>query len=164
MLPPPPPFLPPRCASLTNHCLSKSLFRISSGRANLVSNCASCLLNASNVGILLIYTQSVLARIARRPHFRPLDLHKQKRDLLFYREGDFLTLYLTGKSSSNVESISTSTKPSPPSLSPTFSSSIRLRTSGLMAWHVAHQDAVQNVIRARLSAALRRVRVCRSLG
>ena len=52
ILPPPPPCLPPLLASFTNHSLKKSLFRISSGLVNRVSNCASCRLNASNVGIL----------------------------------------------------------------------------------------------------------------
>lgn len=54
-LPPPPPFLPPRLASFSNHSRRTSFFCISAGLNSLVSNCASCLLNASSVGRLVIY-------------------------------------------------------------------------------------------------------------
>jgi hypothetical protein len=53
-LPPPPPFLPPRRASFSSHWRRISLFCISCGRNSLVSNWASCLLNARSVGRLVI--------------------------------------------------------------------------------------------------------------
>jgi hypothetical protein len=125
--PPAPPFLPPLRASVSSHSRKKSLFFISSGLTSLVSNCASCLLKASNVGMLVMR-------------------------------------YVIGKSLINVLSISTSTNPKPPSRSPTRSSSMSSLTRGLTAWHVWHQLALQNVMSARLSAALSMVRVCRSCG
>lgn len=58
-LPPPPPALPPLRASFSNHSLTYSLFRIRSGFVSLVSNCASCLLNASSVGMEVICTHHI---------------------------------------------------------------------------------------------------------
>jgi hypothetical protein len=67
ILPPPPPILPPLCASLTSHSRKKSLFRISSGRVRRVSNCASCLLKARRVGILLICTVHLRQLLSKSP-------------------------------------------------------------------------------------------------
>jgi hypothetical protein len=57
-LPPAPPALPPLLASVSNHSLKYSLFLICSGLVSFVSSCASCLLNANNVGIDVICISS----------------------------------------------------------------------------------------------------------
>ncbi|KAH3963504.1 hypothetical protein HBI25_197780 [Parastagonospora nodorum] len=139
--PPPPPIRPPLFASFNNHSLKNSSFFISSGFVNLVSNCASCRLKANNVGILAIY----LLVSTSSPTLPAVQL----------------TLNFTGKSSISVESISTSTYPSPPSRSPTFSSSIIFRISGRIVWQVAHHFALHIVMSVRLSAALSMVSVSR---
>lgn len=64
--PPPPPILPPLLASFNSHSLKNSSFFISSGFVNLVSNCASCRLNANNVGIL-----AICLPISTFPHNHP---------------------------------------------------------------------------------------------
>jgi hypothetical protein len=117
-LPPAPPALPPLLASVSNHSLK---FLICSGLVSFVSSCASCLLNANNVGIDVICISSAPFPIPTSPFLPPLPYRFKH------------TIYRIPISPIKTLSNSTSTNPTPPSFSPTFSSSIRLRTSGFTA-------------------------------